>query len=528
MPVPPLERDRTAEPAASSSWRAVAVPPTPKGSGSRSGVAAAGDGDAVESLAAPRILPGMLGLAAVPIAAHAAAAALGWPAWQAGTTAAGCGLVAALVVAQRAARELREAYVRPLKRVLESLDDLRRGRPGSALRESGAPLAQALARAINQARADIEHRQRQSQASLMTAEAAFDRIHSVLHSLNEGVILVNVRDCVVLANPCARRLLDGGGAPIEGRPLVDLVAAELRGPLQRGLEQVRQDEGHEQVQVVGVQVGNRLFDVTMVSAQSTRLDQTFGTVVSLVDVTRNHEIARLKEQFISSISHELRTPLTNICAFAEILGQEQAAPAASDKDWREFVDIISVESQRLKGLVEDILEHSRLQMGQAQWSHASVDLRAVARSAIGKCRSRAESLGIDLATPESESDATAWCDREAVDQVLSRLLDNALKFTPRGGAVRVRVAPLDGAVEVAVTDSGPGIAPEHRETVFERFSQMGDPMTEKPAGAGLGLPICRSLVDGMGGAMWCEESDLGGAQLRFVLPATAAAAAGRL
>jgi signal transduction histidine kinase len=116
-------------------------------------------------------------------------------------------------------------------------------------------------------------------------------------------------------------------------------------------------------------------------------------------------------------------------------------------------------------------------------------------------------------------------DRERIHEVLTRLLDNALKFTPEDGQVRVEVSGLDDSVEVAIGGSGKGVPLEDRETILEPFHQVGDHLTEKPPGTGLGLAICRGFIDGMGGAIWCEESELGGAKFRFALPAASDAIA---
>ena len=452
-------------------------------------------GEAALGLLAPRVLLSLLPVAAAPAVAVAAANSMGWEGWWLGALAGCAALLVGVVLAQRGLASFQASYLRPLEQAVQSLEDFRGDRQSSQLREVGAPLAQALARSINQARAMVEHRERLSQANLMSVEVAFDRIHTVLHSLNEGVILVDVRGRIVLANPYARRLLDDGNQPIEGRDLFDLLAPGLCMHVRRGFDQMQSGEGRGQVEVMGLQVGERYVDVSIVNVQSSGLDQTFGTMVAIVDVTRNHEIARLKEEFIASISHELRTPLTNICAFTEILGD---VTPANESDWREFVEIVSLESHRLKGLVEDILEHNRLQMGQVEWSFEQVDLGEQARGVVGLCLAAAEEKKIDLQLTEGDGDAAASCDRDGVRQVLSRILDNALKFTPIEGRIVVEVTPLGNVVEIVVEDSGPGISIEHRETVFDRFCQIGDIMTEKPSGTGLGLPICRSLIDGHG------------------------------
>lgn len=442
---------------------------------------------------------------------------LGAPLWAGPAAAAALGGGAALFAARRAGHSMVGTYEASIDEVVETLQNLRRGAPTTLIDEVGPPLIVDLVRAANQVRATIEHREQLSHANLMSVEAAFERIHAVLQSLREGVILADAAGRLVLANSAARRLMRTKKKSAEGEEIAGMLPPAMREHVRKGLQTLRR-HGADDVQVRGLQVGSRVFDLTMVRARAPRSDQRFGTVIALLDVTRNHEIAKLKEEFISSVSHELRTPLTNICAFAEILAQDGEEGA---DERREFIDIIGKESQRLRELVDDIFQHSRLQRGEIEWSVEDVDISELLDVAAGQIRAVLEPRRIELEVAATDS-GSVDCDRAALLQVLSRLLDNAGKFTPDGGRIRLSATALENDVEIAIDDSGRGIDEADREVVFERFRQMGDHMTDKPTGSGLGLPISRALVDGMHGALWCEASDLGGAKFRVVLPRPAA------
>ena len=174
-----------------------------------------------------------------------------------------------------------------------------------------------------------------------------------------------------------------------------------------------------------------VYDVSMVYAQSMRLGAEFGTVVSLVDVTRNHEIARLKDAFLGSVSHELRTPLTNICAFTEILTQ---LTPDNEKDWQEFLAIVSTETNRLKGMVEDLLEHSRLHTGQVEWRCAPVDLGQQVGIAAGLFAEQAASRKIELVWVPPRVICTAQADRERLHRSHLPARRRASLFGPRAPA----------------------------------------------------------------------------------------------
>lgn len=410
-------------------------------------------------------------------------------------------------------RYLHTTLVQPLQQMATAMDDLRTRGRAPRLIEAGAPLLHPMVRRFNQACQSIEQREQLSQANLMSVEVAFDRVHSVLQSLREGVIVVDVNGRVVMANRSARQVVHAEVGPIEGRQLVELVDGELQQAVRTGMARISAAEA-EEIRSTDIGNGNRIFDLDIVQVQSTRPDHDFGKVVVLVDVTKNHEVNKLKDELLSSISHELRTPLTNMCSSSEIL---TTMDPSQEADWRDFVGILASESHRLKGLVDDVMLYSQIETGRTVWHRQPTDLVALVKEAAAKAQPTCERAGLTL-NVHTDGTAVATIDRDRIGQVLARVLDNAVKFTPRGGSVLLQVTAHDDMVEVAVADSGPGIAPEHRQRVFERFSQIGDVMTDKPKGAGLGLAICQRTVDAMGGTMWCEDSPLGGAQFRFVLP----------
>ena len=317
---------------------------------------------------------------------------------------------------------------------------------------------------------------------------------------------------VLMANAAARAVLAEGEA-IDGLGMIDLLPAESAALVRRELDRVARREGGAGQQR-GLRIGARHYDLRLAAVPAVG-GRERSVVVALIDVTAEREVARLKDEFLSSMSHELRTPLTNIYAFSEIL--EQVTPENS-ADWREFVSIVRIESQRLKVLVDDVLDYTALETGQVEWDFEDVDMEQLVSTVVGMHRVLSQKRSIDLQLVVESPSTGAWADRERVRQVLARLLDNALKFTPEGGSVRVELCGAERSVVMTVADSGPGIAPEHRETVFERFRQIGDQLTEKPPGAGLGLALCRKTVRAMGGSIACQDTDLGGVALRVELP----------
>ena len=236
------------------------------------------------------------------------------------------------------------------------------------------------------------------------------------------------------------------------------------------------------------------------------------------------ELDRLKDEFISTVSHELRTPLTSIRSFSEILLDN---PALDLAERNQFLDIVVRESERLTRLINDILDLSRIESGRMEWHLSTCDPKEIIEDALAATSGLFKEKGIVL-EPELAGDLPPiTVDRDRLMQVVINLLSNAAKFAqPGGGRVTVRMARQERQLAVSVEDNGPGIPPEQAEAVFDRFYQLGgDTKTGKPKGWGLGLTICRQIVEHFGGRIWVEPAQPRGTVFRFILP-TALAPAG--
>jgi Na+/proline symporter/nitrogen-specific signal transduction histidine kinase len=235
---------------------------------------------------------------------------------------------------------------------------------------------------------------------------------------------------------------------------------------------------------------------------------------------RLRELDRLKDDFMSTVTHELRTPLTSIRAFSEILLDN---PGLAATDQERYLRIIVDETERLTRLINGVLDLAKLEAGRVEWHLAEVDLREV----VGDSAAAAAQLfsdrgvGLDLRLPPALPAVCA--DRDRIMQVMLNLLSNAAKFCAAGqGQVIVELRPGDGRVRVDVRDNGPGIRPEDREVIFDKFRQGVDPTTGRPQGTGLGLPISREIVGQLGGELWVESNLGRGATFSFTLPVATA------
>ncbi len=235
---------------------------------------------------------------------------------------------------------------------------------------------------------------------------------------------------------------------------------------------------------------------------------------------RLRQLDRMKDDFLATVSHELRTPLTSIRSFSEILIDN---PDLSVDERQEFLGILVRESERLTRLINNVLDLSKIESGSMDWVVTDVDLDEVVDQAIGATRGMASELGAVVERgPRLATPALVRGDHDRLVQVVVNLLGNAFKFTPTGqGRVCVGVERDGGDYVVTVDDNGPGVSPQHRAKIFEKFFQANESLKDRPKGTGLGLAICHQIVDHFGGAIWVGEGTLGGARFAFRLQALA-------
>jgi signal transduction histidine kinase len=227
---------------------------------------------------------------------------------------------------------------------------------------------------------------------------------------------------------------------------------------------------------------------------------------------RLREFDRLKDEFIAIVSHELRTPLTSVYGAALTLRTHELDATRR----RQLLDIVSTESARLGRLLDDILWVSRLDAGRDETLITRVEPFELVSDVIAAARTHA-GPGTSL---ELDYDATSLpvaADADNLRQVLVNLVENAIKYA--GGRIEIRVQPQDTTTRFSVSDDGPGIPPEQSERIFEKFYRLDSSMTNAVGGTGLGLYICRELIEGMRGQIWVDSTPGKGSTFSFELPA---------
>jgi PAS domain S-box-containing protein len=237
--------------------------------------------------------------------------------------------------------------------------------------------------------------------------------------------------------------------------------------------------------------------------------------------------SRAKSEFLANMSHELRTPLNAILGFSEIIRDQVFgdAPSAWAK-YTEYAGSIYASGTHLLSLISEVLDLSKIESGGYQLHLEQFDLQMVIRDSMMLVNPQAERAKVTILPVDVAGDVTIDGDMRAIKQVIVNLLANAVKFTPAGGEIAVRCAEEDGAVHVSIRDSGIGIAMELLESVFEAFHQGDAKLARQFGGTGLGLSVCRRLVELHGGRIWLESTQNIGTTVFFHLPKRNSAAAG--
>jgi len=269
------------------------------------------------------------------------------------------------------------------------------------------------------------------------------------------------------------------------------------------------------------EVMNIIDEASQVLAYSRQLEQKSRELEAASQELRDanqrlQELDRLKDDFISTVTHELRTPLTSIRAFSEILRDN---PRLDDAQRAQFLGTVIKESERLTRLINQVLDLSKIESGNAEWHSSEIDMREVVDDAVAAVSQMFKENGVQLEVNVPRALPSIVADRDRLMQVMLNLLSNAAKFCKRpGGKVSIALARQDGFLRVDVTDNGIGISDSDQEMIFEKFRQVGDTLTNRPQGTGLGLPICRQIINHFGGRLWVQSRPGEGATFSFTLP----------
>lgn len=377
-------------------------------------------------------------------------------------------------------------------------------------------------------------------------ENTLSSLTAIIGNMPDGLLVTDADRRIALANPALGRMFAIDETQLVGRncqqafhgklaPLFEMTLASSGNAAAVPMELANGRAGS----AVAATIGKKN------PAGADKPDELLGNLVIVRDVTSEREIERMKDDFLSTVSHELRTPLTSVLGFAKVIARKlndvifPQVPAADAKtvrtvqQIRDNLSIIVAEGERLTTLINDVLDISKMEAGKIEWKHATASIPGILEHAVAATHSLFAQKGIGIVTDIAADLPPVSCDRDRIVQVAINLLSNAVKFTDHGNVTvaarrrRLDDPPLaDGGdfIVVAVSDTGIGVADRDIKNIFEKFKQVGDTLTDRPKGSGLGLPICRQIVESHGGQIWAESCLGSGSVFSFSVPVAAAAA----
>jgi len=363
-------------------------------------------------------------------------------------------------------------------------------------------------REFEQIGAVIDDQVAELRARLVDAANERDELLRMIQSGKEGLLHIGGSGRIIHVNDAARRLLR--------------LPADARGQQVRAL--IRQQDLRLALECAAAGSLSEPRDIVINDRQLVLTAQPVegGALLSIMDLTEIRRLENVRRDFVANVSHELKTPLTSIRGYAETLLTDEL----SDDMRRQFAEVIHRNTVRIQRIVDDLLDLSRLQSGGWTPEMHDVDAAEIVEDVWATCREAADRRNIEFAL--ARNDAThVFADSGGLRQILSNLFDNAIRYTPEGGRIAVRIERVDNGsktgardqIEIRVQDNGSGIPREALSRIFERFYRVDPARSRNEGGTGLGLSIVKHLVERMNGSVHAE-SELGkGTTIRVRLPA---------
>jgi PAS domain S-box-containing protein len=351
---------------------------------------------------------------------------------------------------------------------------------------------------------------------------------AIINHLIDGLLVVNKQGDITRFNPNFLQLFDLEQDQILHQNINSLGQSNLTQLIQQ-TQADSQAVVKTEIELSKGRTGLAIATAILQTNYSNSQSKNIGSLILIRDITNEKEINRMKTDFIATVSHELRTPLTSVLGFASIIQEkleENLFPLLPKEDRKtkktirrvkDNLNIIVSEAERLTSLINDVLDIAKMEAGKVEWNMQSISIQEVIDRGLAATASLFETRQLELKR-EIQSDLPDIIgDRNRLIQVVINLISNAVKFT-ENGSITCRAELQNHTIKVSVIDTGSGIAPQDQQKVFEKFKQVGETLTDKPKGTGLGLPICQQIIEHHGGLISLESTLGQGSTFSFTVP----------
>jgi NtrC-family two-component system sensor histidine kinase KinB len=408
---------------------------------------------------------------------------------------------------------LSNLLVRPLRQIMEATQKIAEGNYDVEISTGSSDELGRLAVEFN---AMVKRLKTYHDLNVEQIVAEKRKSEAIIRSIDDGIVVVDAEFKVTNMNPTAAEAFDVEPDKTQGRHFLEVIKNEQL------FEYVKQTA--ESGQLPSIEDGKNFFTVQQGEMQRhyqfsitpihVKTGSMPGVVLLLRDVTRLKELDRLKSEFIMAASHELRTPLTSIGMSIDLL-QEAAMQKLNIKE-QKLLSAAYEDLQRLKALVNDLLNLSKIEAGKMEMEFDRVPIDIIFEKAVAVLKKQADEKSVELSFEVSEGLPKVMADANKITWVLTNLISNALRYTDSGDHIRLFVEQVGPQVHVSVSDNGAGIPYEYQSKIFDKFVQV---KTDKNIGSsGLGLAICKGIIRAHGGTIWVDSIPGEGSTFTFTLP----------
>lgn len=364
-----------------------------------------------------------------------------------------------------------------------------------------------LAQSINQMAEDIDKQ-------IYGISAEKQRLEAVFDGMQEGVMVLDSNGMIQSINRALAEMVGYPANPVGKRPMEIIVSLDLQAACDRILSS--RGSSPATPDRLEIEVGEgRIHNVTMVRAENVR--RGMGAILVFHDISELKRLERVRQDFVANVSHELRTPLTSIKGYAEaLLTTEEPDPETLSS----FLTIIQKNTNHMVKMVDNLLNLAHLETGRMPIKMTTVNPIEALMAAWRACASLAEAKSLSLSSGLPEGGILVSADFDQIVQVFRNLLENSIRHSPHGASIGIGSLIEGDMVRFSIKDEGPGIPKHYQERVFERFFRIERHRSDESGATGLGLAICRHIVQNHGGRIWVQSpnpGELSGSTFHFTL-----------
>lgn len=414
------------------------------------------------------------------------------------------GLLVTLVIGSIVVSRISFSIIRPIEEITRVARNITQRQFESRVRIKAKDEIGQLAGAINFMASSLEQQ-------MYEISENQQRLAGVLNNMTSGVIFITEHRRIMLVNPAVEKLLGTPGYDVVGKLHIEAGKSfGLSQYIDRCLD--KKEKFRQEVHIYYPQ--ERILDVNFAPYINFK-GESKGVVVVLHDITEIRRLEKMRSDFVANVSHELRTPITSIKGFTETLldGAMQ-----DEETCRNFLQIISDESERLYRMIRDILDLSKIEQKRIPLQKEPVHVQDVITSAVAIVNDTAQRKNLKITLPGAKPDIWLMTDRDCLQQIILNLLANAVAYTPENGSVTILTEVTHQQLQLQVIDTGIGIPESDLSRIFERFYRVDKARSRDSGGTGLGLAIVKHLVDNLNGQIFVDSVEGRGTTFTILLP----------